>query len=77
MQQQRAQSQEQTQDKPAFVKFKYWDEALKQFLIDMGLTQALRGFESDMLVLNPDWEKERIPAAMATFVRNLAVRVLV
>ena len=68
------QSQEQTQDKPAFVQFKYWDEALKQFLIDVGLTQALRGFETDMLTLNPDWERERIPAAMATFVRNLVVR---
>lgn len=42
----------------------------------MGLTQALRGFEIDMLVLNPDWEKERIPVAMATLVRNLVVRVI-
>ena len=68
---------EEQQNKPAFVKFKYWDQALKQFLIDMGLTQALRGFESDMLVLNSDWEQESIPVAMATFVRNLVVRAIV
>ena len=65
------------EQQPAFVKFKYWDQALKQFLIDMGLTQALKGFESDMLVLNSDWERESIPIAMATFVRNLVVRVIV
>ncbi|KAF8625894.1 hypothetical protein AX15_005143, partial [Amanita polypyramis BW_CC] len=64
-------SQDTSQQKPAFVEFKHWDQALTQFLMDMGLTQALRGFENDMLVLNPDWEKERIPVAMATFVRNL------
>ena len=68
---------EEQQNKPAFVKFKYWDQALKQFLIDMGLTQALRGFESDMLVLNSDWEQKSIPVAMATFVRNLVVRAVV
>lgn len=73
---QQNQSQEERQDKLAFVKFEYWDQALKQFFIDMGLTQALRGFEIDMLVLNPDWEKERIPVAMATLVRNLVVRVI-
>ncbi|KAK2461078.1 hypothetical protein APHAL10511_006925 [Amanita phalloides] len=63
--------QEHKPDKPAFVQFNHWDQALKQFLIDMGLTHALKGLENDMLVLNPDWEKERIPFAMATFVRNL------
>ena len=56
-----------------FVEFKRWDQALKQFLVEMGLIQTLRGFENDMLVLNPDWEKEGIPVAMAKFVRNLVV----
>ncbi|KAF8636790.1 hypothetical protein AX17_003268 [Amanita inopinata Kibby_2008] len=56
---------------PSYVKFKYWDQALREFLTEMGLMQALRGFENDMLVLNSDWEEERVSGAMARFVRNI------
>lgn len=53
------------------VQFKHWDQALKDFLANMQLTQALRGFENDMLVLNPDWETKTVPLAMAKFLRTL------
>ncbi|KIL57847.1 hypothetical protein M378DRAFT_188368 [Amanita muscaria Koide BX008] len=53
------------------VQFKHWDQALRDFLVNMQLTQALRGFENDMLVLNPDWETKTVPLAMAKFLRTL------
>ena len=55
---------------------KHWDKALKGFLTQAGLTQALRGFEDDMIVLNPIWEKEKIPGALWELVKNLSVRCL-
>ena len=65
----------QFQQQPSFIQFKDWDKALKQFFIDMGLTQTLRGFENDILVLNPEWEASRVPAAMAKFIRSLVVGI--
>ncbi len=50
-----------------------WDCALKIFLNDMGLVQALRGFELDMLVLNPGWERETVPSALERFIENIKV----
>ncbi|SJL07275.1 uncharacterized protein ARMOST_10618 [Armillaria ostoyae] len=41
-----------------------WDSALKIFFKEIGLIQALRGFELDMLVLNPTWERETVPGAL-------------
>ncbi len=46
-----------------------WDCALKISLNDMGLVQALRGFELDMLVLNPGWERETVPSALERLLR--------
>ncbi|KAF9070380.1 hypothetical protein BDP27DRAFT_1323948 [Rhodocollybia butyracea] len=43
---------------------KNWDHALKTFLESIGMTKALRGFELDMLVLNSDWEKQKVPGAL-------------
>lgn len=46
---------------------------IKRFLQSAGLTQALRGFDSDMLVMNPDWEREKIPAALSALLEDLTV----
>ncbi|PBK74609.1 hypothetical protein ARMSODRAFT_950611 [Armillaria solidipes] len=48
-----------------------WDSALKIFLQEMGLVQALRGFELDMLVLNPAWERETVPGALERLIENI------
>ncbi|TFY77571.1 hypothetical protein EWM64_g6440 [Hericium alpestre] len=49
----------------------YWDAAIKAFLSSSGLTQALKGFEADMLVLNPEWERNEIPAALDELATDL------
>jgi hypothetical protein len=41
-----------------------WDIALKSFLSRIGFSQALKGFEVDMLVLNPDYETGHVPSAL-------------
>lgn len=46
---------------------------IKHFLQSAGLVQALRGFESDMLVMNPDWEREKIPATLSALHEDLTV----
>ena len=56
---------------------KHWDSAIKSFLRSVGLTQALRGFESDMLVLNSDWEGKRVPSALAQLVQDISVSAVV
>ncbi|KAK0222064.1 hypothetical protein IW262DRAFT_954328 [Armillaria fumosa] len=48
-----------------------WDSALKVFFKEIGLVQALRGFELDMLVLNAAWERESVPAALERLVENI------
>ncbi|KAK0487185.1 hypothetical protein IW261DRAFT_1558176 [Armillaria novae-zelandiae] len=48
-----------------------WDSALKIFFKELGLVQALRGLELDMLVLNPAWERETVPGALERFVENI------
>ncbi|THH12676.1 hypothetical protein EW146_g7472 [Bondarzewia mesenterica] len=52
---------------------RHWDAALKTFLSRVGLTQALRGFETDMLVLNPDWEANEVPPALTELRDNLSI----
>lgn len=51
----------------------HWDMAFRAFLEAAGLTQALRGFENDMLVLNPEWEKGRVRNAVGKLIQNLLV----
>ncbi|KAK0244449.1 hypothetical protein EDD85DRAFT_199969 [Armillaria nabsnona] len=48
-----------------------WDSALRIFFKELGLIQALRGFELDMLVLNPAWERETVPGALERFIENI------
>lgn len=56
--------------------FKHWDEVIKNFLARTKMSQTLKGLESDMLVLNPDWEQEIIPEALKEMVQGLQVRLL-
>ncbi|KAJ8696127.1 hypothetical protein PTI98_006017 [Pleurotus ostreatus] len=53
------------------VVHRHWDTAIRSFLERMGLQQALRGFELDMLVLNSDWERENAPKIVDTLVSDL------
>lgn len=46
------------------------------FLSNLGLTQALRGFENDMLVMNEDWERQKVPKAIDELMRNIMVSSL-
>ncbi|OCH93741.1 hypothetical protein OBBRIDRAFT_789944 [Obba rivulosa] len=50
---------------------KDWDAVMKSFLSAIGFTQTLRGFEADMIVLNPDWERKKIPAALGDLMKDL------
>lgn len=51
-----------------------WDSAIKTFLARAGLTQALRGFERDMLVMNPGYEEHELPDALEGLKQTLDVR---
>ncbi|KAF8557680.1 hypothetical protein OG21DRAFT_1505177 [Imleria badia] len=51
--------------------YRHWDEVIRAFLKKVGLTQALKGFEDDMVVLNADWERKRVPGAIGELVRDL------
>ncbi|TFK44180.1 hypothetical protein BDQ12DRAFT_730271 [Crucibulum laeve] len=51
--------------------YRHWDEAIKTFLVKIGFTQTLRGFESDMLVLNSDFEQKQVPEALKSLVKNI------
>ena len=53
---------------------KDWDAIIKSFLSSMGFTQALRGFEADMVVLNPDYELKKVPQALGALMKDLLVR---
>lgn len=51
----------------------HWDKAVVTFLQQMGLTQALRGFELDMLAMNTEWEKLHLPDALQQLIKNVEV----
>lgn len=50
-----------------------WDRVMKQFLASAGLTQALRGFETDMVVMSTEWEKTAVPKALKILSEDLSV----
>lgn len=52
---------------------RHWDAVVASFLSDLGLTQALQGFENDMLVMNEDWERQRVPKAIGELMKDLMV----
>ncbi|KAF5355463.1 hypothetical protein D9758_006321 [Tetrapyrgos nigripes] len=56
---------------PPLEYVRYWDTAIKGFLEQLGMTQALRGFELDMLTLNEEYERSVVPDALEKLVKNL------
>jgi len=55
---------------------KCWDSALTRFLSSAGLRHAARGFELDMLVMNEDWEKRKVPLALQELVKDISVSLI-
>lgn len=51
----------------------HWDEVIRSFLKKVGLNQALRGFEDDMVVMNAAWERQKIPGAIGDLMKDLMV----
>jgi hypothetical protein len=58
---------------PDLETYKHWDLVIRAFFIKTGLTQTLKGFEDDMLVFNPEWERLKIPLAMEEMIKGLTV----
>lgn len=56
---------------------KHWDSCLKTFFEELGLTQAMRGFEADMLIINPEWEQSKVPPALVRLTDSISVRRVV
>lgn len=52
---------------------RHWDEVIRSFLKKVGLNQALRGFEDDMVVMNADWERQKVPGAIGDLMKDLMV----
>ena len=52
---------------------RHWNTVIASFLSSLGLNQALRGFETDMLVINEEWERKKVPKAIGDLVRDLMV----
>ncbi|CDO68964.1 hypothetical protein BN946_scf184782.g12 [Trametes cinnabarina] len=50
---------------------KDWDAVIQSFLTAIGFTQAVRGFEADMLILNPDHERKKVPSALGDLLKDL------
>ncbi|KAI0929948.1 hypothetical protein AcV5_006779 [Taiwanofungus camphoratus] len=50
---------------------KQWDAVIKTFLSSIGFTQAVRGFEADMIVMNPEWERKKVPEALGSLMKDL------
>ncbi|KAJ8494965.1 hypothetical protein ONZ51_g1986 [Trametes cubensis] len=50
---------------------KDWDAVIKSFLSSIGFTQALRGFEADMVILNPEYERKKVPGALGDLMKGL------
>ncbi|RDB16713.1 hypothetical protein Hypma_002455 [Hypsizygus marmoreus] len=51
--------------------YKHWDELILGFLKNLKLTQAAAGFEADMLVMNADWERKKVPDALKELTKNI------
>jgi hypothetical protein len=43
------------------------------FLTKLGLAQAAAGFEADMLVMNSEWEQNKVPSALKELCLNISV----
>lgn len=52
---------------------RHWDAALKAFFLAMGLSQCLAGLATDILVINPDWERKVVPGALRDLQSSISV----
>ncbi|KAJ7747218.1 hypothetical protein B0H16DRAFT_1555100 [Mycena metata] len=58
---------------PPPPKFKHWDRVIKEFLGKLCLKQAVNGFEADILVMNPDFERATVPGALLDLLQGIIV----
>ncbi|KAF7321906.1 hypothetical protein MKEN_00712800 [Mycena kentingensis (nom. inval.)] len=49
---------------PPPAEYRHWDRVIRDFMVKMGLRQALHGFESDLLLMNEDFERANVLDAM-------------
>ncbi|KAG2154364.1 uncharacterized protein EDB93DRAFT_1131789 [Suillus bovinus] len=50
---------------------RHWDEVIRSFLKKVGMNQALKGFEDDMVVMNAEWERQKVPGAIGDLMKDL------
>ena len=50
-----------------------WNAVIKDFLSAAGLTQAVRGFDADMVIMNPGFERDIVPGALEDLLDSLVV----
>lgn len=55
---------------------RHWDAVIVNFLSSLGMMQALKGFENDMLVINEEWERQKVPKAIGELMRELMVKTI-
>jgi hypothetical protein len=58
---------------PPPLQHDHWDEAFREFLQKAGLTQTLKAFECDMLVMNSQWEQRGVQIALENLINALSV----
>lgn len=46
---------------------------IREFLTATGLTQAVRGFDADVVVMNPNFERDVVPGALDNLLDSLVV----
>ena len=46
---------------------------IRDFLSATGLTQAVRGFDADIMVMNPGFEREVVPSVLDDLLDSLVV----
>ncbi|KAJ7268656.1 hypothetical protein B0H12DRAFT_1178642 [Mycena haematopus] len=56
---------------PPPPKYRHWDRITKDFLAKLGFKQALTGFEADLLVMNPDFERASVPNALLDLLQGI------
>ena len=50
-----------------------WSAVIRDFLSAAGLAQAVRGFDADMVMINPNFERDVLPGALDSLLDSLVV----
>ncbi|KAF7315768.1 hypothetical protein MIND_00092800 [Mycena indigotica] len=58
---------------PPPPEYRQWDRVMKDFLVKLGLKQALAGFETDLLLMNEDFEHKTVPSAMDEVIQGFTM----